>query len=670
MRWNDIRVRQKFLLSLSPLIIVLALQSAFSMLTIRGLGWTIGNVGEGWEHRTQVTEVERAITGAQAAVRIFLHSNRAEDWTRVERAITAVSARLDEARSRLGRAEGMTSQLGAVVRAVDTYRRAVYRIRDLSKARDETYQTAVRDPMRAAEQALSEIMRTAYHEGDAISSFYAGSGLADLTEINSAVSLFMAGDVEGARTLMAAHHDKLQESLKLLAGNAATRFARKQVGALQERAAELKRGFEALLEATLQREQAMSGEVTPAAQSLGETLQGISQLAFQRTDEVSRAAGEEASHAVLTSGGFAATGIAIAILVALWAGQSLARPLVGMTRIMTALAGGDTSVAVPDACRGDEIGQMAKSLEVFKDNAERAARFGAEREAARAIEAARELTLRGLTRDFDQEVLKVLGRVSGAATDMDAISESMTRNAEDTHHQATAAASSVDEALAALQTVAAAADQLNTSIGEISRQVNDSSDISLKAAEEARDTNHLVQSLADATGRIGQVVALIHGIASQTNLLALNATIEAARAGEAGRGFAVVANEVKNLATQTARATEEITAQITAVQTSSRDAADAIAAIVHRIDELKHVSTLIAAAVEEQASATSEIARNVEQVAAGTREASQNVGGVSCTAAQTGSVATQVLDTAHTLKAEASGLKTVVDRFLEGVRAA
>ena len=382
MRWNDIRVREKFLLSLSPLIIVLALQSGLSVLTIRGLGWNISNVGEGWEHRTQVTEVEKAITGAQAAVRIFLLSNRAEDWTRVEDAIAAVSARIDEARPRLEQAEGMTSQLSAVVRAVDKYRGAVYRIRDLSKARDETYQTAVRDTIRAEEQTLSEIMRAAYHEGDAVSSFYAGSGLAELTEISGAVSLCMAGDVEEAKAVMAAHYDELSDNLKLLAGNATTRFGRKQVGVLQEETEGLKRGFEVLLETTVQRERAMGAEVTPAAQTLGEALRRISQLALEGTREISRAAGEDASHAALTSGGFAAGGIAIAILVALWAGRSLAGPLVGMTWIMTALAEGDTTIAVPDAHRGDEIGQMAKSLEVFKENARRAARLAAEREAA------------------------------------------------------------------------------------------------------------------------------------------------------------------------------------------------------------------------------------------------------------------------------------------------
>ena len=382
MRWNDIRVREKFLLSLSPLIIVLVLQSSLSVLTIQGLGWNISNVGEGWEHRTQVTEVEKAITGAQAAVRIFLLSNRAEDWTRVEDAIASVSARIDEARLLLSQAEGMTSQLSAVVRAVENYRDAVYRIRDFSKSRDETYQTAVRDTIRAEEQTLSEIMRTAYHEGDAVSSFYAASGLAELTEISGAVSLCMAGDVEEAKAVMAAHYDELSDNLKLLAGNATTRFGRKLVGVLQEGTAGLKRGFELLLETTLQRERAMATEVTPAARTLGEALQRISQLALDGTREISRAASEDASHAVLTSGGFATGGIAIAVLVALWAGGSLARPLAGMTRIMTALAEGDTTIAVPDAHRGDEIGQMAKSLEVFKENARRAAHLAVEREAA------------------------------------------------------------------------------------------------------------------------------------------------------------------------------------------------------------------------------------------------------------------------------------------------
>ena len=408
-RWNDIRIRHKFLLSLSPLVFVLVLQSGLSVETIRELGWTIADVGVEWTHRMQVTEVDRAITGAQAAVRMFLLSNRAEDWSRVEGELASVSARIEEARLRLERAPDMNSRLSTVVQAFDRYRGAIYRIRDLSRARDETFQAAVRARMRAEEKELSEIMRAAYHEGDAVSSFYAGSCLAELTEINGAVSLFMAGEVTESRAMMAVHYGYLVDDLKLLSGNVSTRFARKQIDTVEEQTTELQHGFDTLLETTSTRDQAMSAEVVPAALALATALHGISQLAARNSEEMSNVAGEEAARAVLSSGGFAVVGIVAALLVAFWAGRSLARPLVGMTRVMTALASGDISIAVPDARRADEIGQMANALEVFKESARRERDLQAINERLRSTDLAKSRFFATMSHELRTPMTGVMG---------------------------------------------------------------------------------------------------------------------------------------------------------------------------------------------------------------------------------------------------------------------
>jgi len=281
---------------------------------------------------------------------------------------------------------------------------------------------------------------------------------------------------------------------------------------------------------------------------------------------------------------------------------------------------------------------------------------------------ARSKAMQSLTSAFDRAVTQGMDTVAVASTGLESTAQSMAANADRTSHQASGLAAATEQASASVQSVASAAEELSASIKEISRQVEQSSAISRTASEEANRTNATVQGLAQSSTRIGEVVKLINDIASQTNLLALNATIEAARAGDAGKGFAVVANEVKSLANQTARATDEISAQIGAVQAATREAVSAIAGIVGRIGEINQIAGAIASAVEAQSAATAEIARNVQQAATGTGQVSANIGAVTLAAAETGSAAADVLTSARALSRQAADLKGVVGTFLNDVR--
>ncbi|GIK99221.1 MAG: hypothetical protein BroJett029_34300 [Alphaproteobacteria bacterium] len=376
-------------------------------------------------------------------------------------------------------------------------------------------------------------------------------------------------------------------------------------------------------------------------------------------------------HAMRNVSALIGAGILVVVaLVGFFAARGITGPIMAMTSAMGKLAEGDHGIEIPGTQRGDELGVMAKAVLVFKENMIKAAELAAKDAAAQQQREARARTIDTLTVDFDQEVGLVLKTVASAATEMQSTAASMTSTAEETSRQSTAVAAASEQASTNVQTVASAAEELSSSIAEISRQVAQSTEIAGKAVSDAERTNVQVQGLADAAQKIGEVVNLINEIASQTNLLALNATIEAARAGEAGKGFAVVAAEVKNLANETAKATEEITGQISGIQAATKEAVTAIQSIGGTISQINEIATTIASAVEEQGAATQEIARNVQQASAGTTEVSSNISGVTEAAASTGAAASQVLAAANELSQQSEMLRGKVETFLAAIKAA
>ncbi len=665
---NRLRVGTKITAASAGILIFLVAIGAIGVLALSNAKDDFATYQTLARQSIEVGKIQALMLETQLHAKTFLLTGNEESASEVGSHAAAISAQIDETKA-LFSDPTLLRTVEQMGNELKQYQESFAKVLEFQAARSESIGT-LDELGPKMEKALTSIMDSAYADGDTEGAYLAGmAGRHFLATRIQAARFLIDGKAEsadGARKEMQSARERGNAMLAKL-NDLERRKAAMSFIALQ-------RVFSTELEkaviATTKRDELVSGMLETLGPTINARADQLRDASVRNQSDLGTEASGTVDNARKTMVAASLAAVLLGLISALLIGRGLSRPVVAMTNAMTRLAGGDRAVDVPGLDRGDEIGGMAKSVAVFKESLIRADQLAAEQAVEQEVRQKRAEAIDALTREFDRLVLDVLGRVSSAATQLHATAQGMSATAEQTTRQASAVAAASSQATANVETVAAAAEELSSSIQEISRQVAQSNAIAGAAVTTAQKTDATVRGLVDAAQRIGEVVQLINDIASQTNLLALNATIEAARAGEAGKGFAVVASEVKNLANQTAKATEDISGQIAGIQEVSREAAAAIAEIGRVIGEISGISATIAAAVEEQGAATREISRNVQEAARGTQEVTGTIVGVTQAAEATGDASRQVLDAADGLNGEAEGLRGFVSRFLNDMRAA
>ncbi|MDY0872050.1 methyl-accepting chemotaxis protein [Dongia rigui] len=657
------RITFGFVIVLSVLVAVIG----FSYFALTAAKSSFGDFTSMANGAIATQQIDRDVVALRRQVMDFMREGRQEDLDQAHQLLASLKDRLSAQKD--ASAPEMQPKFDEMLTVLDAYAADVDAAVQMKSDRDWLQNSELAELGQKASKNMSDILSAASSAGEYDVATFAGQAEEKLLNGRIAAERYVSsGDPafieQSARSVLI-----FSSSIVALQGKLKAPQQRRMAQEAAQTMQKYSMSLGELKDLAISLNELVTKKMAEGSKHIGELANEITAaqqnaMAGVATDTTSRV--EEALKAMLIIAGVA---LAIGIFAAFIIGRSISGPVRSMTATMSDLAGGNLDLEIPALGNRDEIGDMARTVVVFKDAlaAQRAADAAAKREAETKL--ARTQALESLIAGFEGKVGNLVASLSTASSHLQNSAQSMTTTAAETNQQSNAVAAAAEQATANVQTVAAATEELTSSISEIGRQVNQSTSIAQKAVAQAAHTNNQVQGLATSAQAIGDVVRLISEIAAQTNLLALNATIEAARAGDAGKGFAVVASEVKNLASQTAKATEEISAKVNEIQKATEESVSAIQGIAGVIEEISSISSTIATAVEQQSAATNEIARNVQQASQGTTEVSGNIQGVTQAADETGKAAGAVLGAATELGQQSDVLNSEVGQFIAQVRA-
>ena len=663
-----LRFRAKIMLGFAVTLAISAASMGFAYLGFERVSGGVDSYRRSVLEADQARNIDRELISYRSLARYFVATGKEEDG----KAALAAEASLKEAIIASMKGTTNPARLEQVVKLEREFRAFTKIFADIVKVKDQSAQITQNQLTRTGMSVRYKLDDLASNADDSElqlitlgskrvqDQFQAVTALANTFVINSdkttaASALARLKFVEGSLKAVSSNTDKIQQGIKEISG---------MLDEYRQALTKLIDNSKEIDELTI--------EMTESAAAInqGSGVMKADLLADQkRLEEESHATIGETEQLILM---LAAGGFVLGCVWAFLLGNGISRPMTRMCSAMRELAAGNFDVVLPGLGRKDELGEMAGAVEEFKVQAvARAERDAATQEAQnKAASAARRAELIRFADDFETAVGAIVGNVSASAVQLEAAAGTLTRTAETTQSLSSQVAGASEEASSNMQSVASATEELSTSVDEIGRRVKESSQIAEAAVRQAEQTDGRIGKLSRAAQEIGDVVKLITAIAEQTNLLALNATIEAARAGDAGRGFAVVASEVKSLASQTAKATDEISNHISGMQGATQELVAAIKEIGGTIGKISDIATTISDAVAQQSTATQEIARSVQNVAQGTQEAAANVMQVNRGATETGSASEEVLNSARSLSSESTRLREELDRFMANIRAA